>query len=821
MLGLFAGTGVGLGHLLSAVPGVELMSTNAGLAGAALGPAGGVAVALLSQSIYSLTSPFGPPVPLMLAAQLVGMSVAALLGAVAGPVARRRSGPLAALVAGGAGLVAALLQDLGTNLAIAWQFALPVVGVLASGVAVAALHLGTVAVAWAVLLPLLAGRLARLRRPGPHVVTVLVALLLALARPGASQVAAADTLAETPADSLATPAPDSLLAAEPPAAVAAADTVSGPRNLHLPEGWTRPLWQPFHATLEERLARTTGFVPVRDGGAGATLVILGEPGTAPAPEVVRDGMPLGVGNRFLDDPESLPLAGRDLVDAGYGLGAGGALGGRLELAGRDPWPDRDLVDTYWYAGPHETRLRDVQFLTADAVWRFGFDVYEHLDREGYDFRVPGEARYAELDEPLSLAFWGNAAVRAGRGRIQRRLADGSLVTVSVENARKHKHGVAVSDLDQQEIWRNTTQLRWQRGLADDPSEAAAWWTDTDLLLRPDGGGASRLIEGAREGARVVWAPPTAPIDLDVTYQRWTLRDSGAAASWSGASAGASSLAGEDVSLAAGRRWTTAWPVVTTLGAWWAQHGGAAVGGQVAAGGPRGWRATAAYGGRAPRSDELATPWRYVVPSGRQTVVLPDPELDREREWRLAGGWAGGLGGWDLHLEGSWRRLRHGIGWEATVDDPTVGRLVNGVDLDATTVTARLGRQGRFLGWVRFEAAGAWHTVQRRDALRIALPPDLDWRLSAVWEQRYFQEDGIVQLALYYHNRGAMDDPWSWSRAVALGSVTSLDAIAGFRLVGTNLSVELDNLMGAEARLTANAAAPPRELRWRLHWTFMY
>ncbi len=49
LLGLFSGTGVGLGYLLFHVPGLELMTINAVLAGAALGPwlgavAGGLAM---------------------------------------------------------------------------------------------------------------------------------------------------------------------------------------------------------------------------------------------------------------------------------------------------------------------------------------------------------------------------------------------------------------------------------------------------------------------------------------------------------------------------------------------------------------------------------------------------------------------------------------------------------------------------------------------------------------------------------------------------------------------------------------------------------
>jgi hypothetical protein len=813
LLGLFAGTGVGLGYALSAVPGVELMSTNAALAGAALGPVGGIVVGIVSQTVYSLASPFGPPVPLMLLAQLVGMALAGLAGAAVGPLVRRRAGLAGTLTAGAAGVVMALVLDILTNLAVAVQFAMPLTVVFVGGAAVAALHAGTVAVSWAVLLPLLAGRLARLRRPGPQVMSLALALIcLAGADPaGGAEVA--------PGDTLAVVVPDTTAAMVAVVADTLVLPVAAPAE-ERPEGWVRPLWQPFHASLEERLLRTTPWLPVRDGGPGATMVILGEPTTEVAPQLWRDGVPLGIGNRYLDDHEAWSLAGRDQTTLSRGFGSGGGMAGVIGWTARDPVPDRDLLNTTWYAGPHETRLRDLQFLTAAADWRLAFDFYEHLDREGYDFRTPADLRFAELDDELSLEFWGNTAIRSGRGRIERRLDDGSRVALSLENARKTKHGVAVSDLEEQKIWRNAVQLRWQAGRPADRSEASLWWTDTDLLAE-ELVGPRRLIEGVREGARVVWAPAGAWADVDLMYQRWTLRDSGASAAWAPAHADSASATGEEVALQATRQWSAGVPVTTTLGTWWSQHGGAAVGGKLQLGGERGWQASLARGGRAPRSDEVATAWRHVVPTGRQTVVLPDASLDRERQWRLAAGWAGTLLGLDVELESSWRRLRHGIGWEPTAEDPTVGVLANGVAMDATSVTARVGGQGRFLGWLRWQAEGSWNTRQRDDDLRLALPPELQYRLSALWEQRFFMEDGIVQLGAFWHNRGAMDDPWSWSRPVSLEAVSRLDLIAEFRLVGTSLGVALCNVQGAGARLTANAVNEPLEMRWRLHWTFHY
>ena len=80
LLGLFTGTGVGLGYLLAGIPGIELMSLNAALAGAALGAASGALAGALSVMVYSMGSPFGPTVPLLLASQVVGMALCGCAG---------------------------------------------------------------------------------------------------------------------------------------------------------------------------------------------------------------------------------------------------------------------------------------------------------------------------------------------------------------------------------------------------------------------------------------------------------------------------------------------------------------------------------------------------------------------------------------------------------------------------------------------------------------------------------------------------------------------------------------------------------------------
>ena len=166
-------------------------------------------------------------------------------------------------------------------------------------------------------------------------------------------------------------------------------------------------------------------------------------------------------------------------------------------------------------------------------------------------------------------------------------------------------------------------------------------------------------------------------------------------------------------------------------------------------------------------------------------------------------------------------MRDGIGWLATSDADDVGRLENGLELDSATVRAAVAREGRFLGWMRLRAEGTWRTWERRGDLAVALPPSLDWRLSALWENHFFREDGILQLAWYVTHRGEMTDPWFLTADYELPAYTRVDMIAGFRLVGTNLSVEMLNLTGEEARLSAGSVLHGSEMRWRLHWVFHY
>jgi outer membrane receptor protein involved in Fe transport len=117
--------------------------------------------------------------------------------------------------------------------------------------------------------------------------------------------------------------------------------------------------------------------------------------------------------------------------------------------------------------------------------------------------------------------------------------------------------------------------------------------------------------------------------------------------------------------------------------------------------------------------------------------------------------------------------------------------------------------------------GTWRAYDEKQGLAPFLPPKDAYRLHLMWENHFFQEDGILQLALFSTRRAAMADPWDVTRTYRLPARTVHDLLVGFRLVGANLSLAIRNLTGEKVRLTAGAFSTGRELDLRLHWGFRY
>jgi hypothetical protein len=233
-----------------------------------------------------------------------------------------------------------------------------------------------------------------------------------------------------------------------------------------------------------------------------------------------------------------------------------------------------------------------------------------------------------------------------------------------------------------------------------------------------------------------------------------------------------------------------------------------------------WSLVFHYGGRAPRSDELLTPVLHVV-DDRELSLFPNPDLEREKTARAGLVIARRLLGIDLAFDGSMRRLEKGIMWEALDPGSDQGVWTNGLEMDATRVTGKVGREGSFLGWGRVMLEGTWQSFDEKAGIASFLPPEKYLRLHLMWENHFFREDGIFQLALFSTRQGEMADPWDVTRSYRLPSRTVHDLLVGFRLVGVNLSLAIRNLTGEKTRMTAGALSHDQEVDLRLHWAFHY
>jgi hypothetical protein len=233
-----------------------------------------------------------------------------------------------------------------------------------------------------------------------------------------------------------------------------------------------------------------------------------------------------------------------------------------------------------------------------------------------------------------------------------------------------------------------------------------------------------------------------------------------------------------------------------------------------------WQVGLARVNRAPRSDELLTPLRRNI-DGQEILIFANQDLDRESAWEMSALGQLRLLGFDLALDASHRRLKDGISWQAVADTEDQGRWQNGLDMNSSRLTGSLGRQGRFLGWVRLKLEGTWQTFDPTQGTAAFLPPEEYIRFHLMWENHFFKEDGILQVALLSTRRGEMADPWDPRGAFLLPAATWHDLIVGFRLVGAHLSLAMRNLTSTEMLTSAGTKAPSQEMDMRLHWVFHY
>jgi hypothetical protein len=561
-------------------------------------------------------------------------------------------------------------------------------------------------------------------------------------------------------------------------------------------------------------------------------VILAEAGTSPVPLIVRDGIPVGTGHVLADDPSLVPTENLEYSRIAMGQDGWGGTDGVVTLATDDRDPDKAASGYRGVKGPHETYFRAIHVLTPQASWRAAFEFEESLDNEGYNFTQLSDPEFAATGD----GFPGHGKVRQSRTRLFRELDEDNRFIVEYSNGRKTKDSLPSQGAAHQEIWDDGIAATINGRLGGWKLDSSLFWRNRDVEWgdrdTTAAAGRRRKVETGREGWTLDMNRSGAPdaddgrrtTGLRLQLFHWRVYDEGVDPAWEGAfpyggdGEGAAGLVAFRPVVDLGpARWEL------DLGALWDRHAGWApqLGLGVDDGGERPWwRLELSYGGRAPRSDELLTPLLRVV-ADRQLTLLPNADLSREKTARAALLLQARLLGLDLAVDSSVRRLEDGITWEESGPGTDVGSWSNGLAMDSAGVTGRIGRQGRFLGWGRLMVEGTWRKFAEKKGRAAFLPPERYLRFHAMWENHFFQEDGILQLALFSTYQGEMADPWDVTRSYLLPSRTVHDLVAGFRLVGAHLSLAFRNLTGERTRLTSGALSTGQEIDMRLLWNFSY
>ncbi len=862
LLGLFAGTAIGGGHLLAAVPNVEVMSLITALAGVVLGPGLGFACGALAAAVFSLGNPIGLPTPPLLAAQMVGMGCAGLAGPlIAGRRGRRpdRSPTWNLVRAAAGGLAVTVVFDLLTNLASLVTFAMPLRVLLVGAIPFFLVHAGSNVVLFAALLPVLARRLGPLASPRvtghrgslPAITCLGLGLglgALGLATPVHAQDAVppvAPSLAPSLASADSVAIAPAVAAAPADSSAASARPAPPPAPILGPRGWRRALWNPFDPTYLAWAERRSPWLATSDGGTAAQARLVGEAGTSPMPLVVRDGVPLGTGNVLADDAWLVGIEGSAIAAGGLGADGWGGTGGVVTLTARDDEPARAISSYRGIKGRHESYYRGVDFLTPRADWRARFDFEESLDNEGYNHTLEDNAVFAERRDDR---FPGQGKVRQSRAQVTRTFPDGGELSVEVGTGRRTRDSLPSLAAGGLEAWDRTAavRMRWLRGGWD--VRPVLYWVERDVQWGQRWSGSVppddiRLLETGRQGVRVDVRRRGAAADsaaadstlatagrasaddrlplLSLSAQGWTLRDSGSMAAWAAADTGA--LAGRGDEWRAALGWDARLAgarALAQLGALWNRAQGAGPDATLSLAEPGArprWKAGLEWGGRAPRSDELLTPLRQSV-AGEVRALLPNADLDREQTLRATLDTSIRLLGLDLAVGASERRLRGGIAWQALADETTGGRWANDLDLNAWRLNARLARAGRCLGWARVCAEGTWQGFDITSG-QAAMPPAQWQRLQVDWENHFFKEDGILQVSLLTTRRSPAADPWDVTGQWLLPARINHDLLLGFRLTGAHLTLGVRNLTGKRQQLASGAWSPGTEMDMRLEWGF--
>jgi uncharacterized membrane protein len=140
----FVSVGLVVGLALSGVPNVELVTAVCFASGFLLGPAAGLITGGLTEALFAGFNPLGSSMGLLLVAQVIGMSLAGLMGALVSRLCNRTVGFRYVATVVGFGFLTTVLFDILTNLAFpvmaGFSFSQYVVTMVAA-VPFAAIHL--------------------------------------------------------------------------------------------------------------------------------------------------------------------------------------------------------------------------------------------------------------------------------------------------------------------------------------------------------------------------------------------------------------------------------------------------------------------------------------------------------------------------------------------------------------------------------------------------------------------------------------------------------------------------------------------------------
>jgi len=165
---MFVAVGIVAGVALSAVPNVELVTAICFLSGFLLGAGAGLLTGAMTEALFAGFNPMGSSIGLLLPAQVVGMALAGLIGALAARLCGEfRGGSRYVIVIVGLGALVTLIFDVLTNLAFSVMAGFSVSQMAIPFIAAApfvAIHLGSNVLVFSLIVAPLLPRLERALR---------------------------------------------------------------------------------------------------------------------------------------------------------------------------------------------------------------------------------------------------------------------------------------------------------------------------------------------------------------------------------------------------------------------------------------------------------------------------------------------------------------------------------------------------------------------------------------------------------------------------------------------------------------------------------